>query len=556
MDLLSTFFRRSRTAMVLAVIAGILSGAATTGLLALINAVLRGQIAPTSVVVGVFVGLCVIRLASGISSHVLLVRLSQNAIFELRTNLCRQIAESPLQQLEKVGPDRLMAAFGEDMLQLANVVINLPYMFVNWMILTGCLLYLGWLSWTMLCGIGICLGVGAASYLLPVTRANRRLRLARGEQDRLFGHFRALTEGAKELKLHRRRREEFLSRVLIPTADAVRRHNTVGITIYSSAANWGRLLFFVYVGLLLFLAPSRVPVTSTALAGYIIIVLYMMAPLEAVMNVLPHLAQANVALQHIQRLNASLPLPETGSATEMTPVDTTRVELELRGVTYRYQADFDDREFMLGPLNLTLCSGQAVFLIGGNGSGKTTLAKLISGLYLPNHGQFHLNGLGIDSHNQESYRQQFAVVFNDFYLFDVLLGLDLPRLDARAGEYLVQLQLDHKLSIEKGTFSTIALSQGQRKRLALLVALLEDRPIYVFDEWAADQDPQFKRVFYDQILPDLKARGKAILVITHDDRYFDRADRILKLEEGKLVDMPQPVGLGEDVAGSRVGIEV
>ena len=179
-------------------------------------------------------------------------------------------------------------------------------------------------------------------------------------------------------------------------------------------------------------------------------------------------------------------------------------------------------------------AGELVFLIGGNGSGKTTLAKLLVGLYVPEAGEIRWHGQSITDDNRESYRQHFSAVFSDFYLFDSLLGLDTVKLDTRARDYLVQLQLNHKVQVEDGRLSTLDLSQGQRKRLALLTAYLEDRSFYVFDEWAADQDPLFKQFFYLQLLPELQARDKTVLVITHDDQYFHMADRCLKLEEGKF----------------------
>jgi putative pyoverdin transport system ATP-binding/permease protein len=130
-------------------------------------------------------------------------------------------------------------------------------------------------------------------------------------------------------------------------------------------------------------------------------------------------------------------------------------------------------------------------------------------------------------------------VFTDFYLFDSLLGMDESDLDKRATRGLEELELDDKVQVSDGVFSTTALSQGQRKRLALLTAFLEDRPIYVLDEWAADQDPHYREIFYRHLLPDLKARGKAIVVISHDDRYYHLGDRIVKLEDGKLVPSPR-----------------
>jgi putative ATP-binding cassette transporter len=109
--------------------------------------------------------------------------------------------------------------------------------------------------------------------------------------------------------------------------------------------------------------------------------------------------------------------------------------------------------------------------------------------------------------------------------------------------------------VREGAFSTLALSQGQRKRLALLTAYLEDRPIYLFDEWAADQDPQFKEIFYHHLLPELRARNKTVLVITHDDRYYDVADRLIKLDYGKLVYDGRPAGLAGAPSSRRAAVE-
>jgi len=173
-------------------------------------------------------------------------------------------------------------------------------------------------------------------------------------------------------------------------------------------------------------------------------------------------------------------------------------------------------------------------MAGGNGSGKTTFAKLLTGLYVPENGEIRVDGRNLTEATRESYRQHFSVIFSDFYVFESLMGLESPDLDEQARSYLDQLQLSHKVKVENGKFSTTALSQGQRKRLALLTTYLEDRSFYVFDEWAADQDPLFKDIFYNDLLGGLKARGKTVLVITHDNSYYHLADRIIKLENGQL----------------------
>src|SRR5207248_1747016 len=190
--------------------------------------------------------------------------------------------------------------------------------------------------------------------------------------------------------------------------------------------------------------------------------------------------------------------------------------------------------FRLGPIDLSLARGELVFVAGGNGSGKTTLAKLLVGLYAPADGEVRLNGRPVG--DREQYRQLFSAVFANGHLFDRLLGVQAAELADGAGDYLTRLELGHKVRVEGGKFSTTDLSQGQCKRLALLTAYLEDRPVYVFDEWAADQDVHYREIFYTRLLADLIARGKTVVVISHDDRYYHLGDRIVKLESGKLVE--------------------
>jgi putative ATP-binding cassette transporter len=240
-------------------------------------------------------------------------------------------------------------------------------------------------------------------------------------------------------------------------------------------------------------------------------------------------------MQKVEQLG--LTLHESDASEEITrqlTAGATWKSMELVGVTHTYHREGEPGGFILGPIDLTLEPGELLFITGGNGSGKTTLAKLLLGLYIPEEGDVYLDGKVLTDETREQYRQLFSVVFSDFYLFESLFGLDSVHLDANARKYLTQLQLDHKVKVEQGALSTIELSQGQRKRLALLTAYLEDRPIYLFDEWAADQDPLFKEIFYHQLLPELKAKGKALIVISHDDRYYHVADRVIKLDYGKL----------------------
>jgi putative ATP-binding cassette transporter len=539
MKFISFVLPHSRATVIAAILAGVVSGLSQTGLLALITTTLSGgHNALTLRLLWGFVALGFIMLMSRIASGVLLTRLSQNAIYHLRIDFSRQIMSASLRHLEKMGTPRVLAVLTEDIPALASALATIPTVCMHVAVVGGCLIYLGWLSWPVLLGLIPFIAIGVLAYRMIVSSAMRALTAARQQHVSLLRQFRALTEGIKELKLHRRRGESFLSRSLEPTAAALRQHNSRGSIIFTAAQGWGQLLSYILIGLVIFALPSFIGIDLRLLTGYALVIFYMLTPLEVILAALPTFARANIAVQNIEGLGISL-LAKTSESDESraigAPAEISLKSLELSGVTHVYHREREDNDFVLGPIDLTFHTGELIFLVGGNGSGKTTLGKLLTGLYVPEAGEIRLNGKLITDLNRNDYRQYFSAVFSDFYLFESLLGLDAPQLDMQAREYLAQLQLDHKVTVTQGKFSSLNLSQGQRKRLALLAAYLEDRPVYVFDEWAADQDPQFKDVFYVHLLPELKSRGKTVVVISHDDRFYYLADRIVRLDYGKLI---------------------
>jgi putative ATP-binding cassette transporter len=294
------------------------------------------------------------------------------------------------------------------------------------------------------------------------------------------------------------------------------------------------VLFYLLIGFLLFLVPAWSNLGTPTLAAFALTLLFLVRPITDMMNAIPNLRQAEISLRKIQQLEQALGVPDAAPATPDPFAAGGAVSLRLDGVCHHYPAPTGEGSFMLGPIDLDIRQGEILYIVGGNGSGKTTLAMLLLGFYEPEGGAIRLNGVALDAANLEHYRRYFSAVFADFHLFEQLLETDEETLGARANHYVQRLAMGHKVRVANGKFSTIDLSSGQRKRLALVSAYLEDRAVYVFDEWAADQDPAFKAIFYTELLPELKAAGKTVIIITHDDAYFSHADRIVKLADGQL----------------------
>jgi putative ATP-binding cassette transporter len=513
------------------------SGVANTALLALLNRGLSHWEPADHRLPLAFVALCLLLPFCRFVSGALLVRLTGETLRDLRVQLSKSAVAVPLRRIEEQGAHRLTNVLTYDIGAVTQALYASPNYCMHALIVASSLLYLGVLSWRVMLGVGLFLGLGLACQRLPFLAALRHFREGRQSLDVLMEHFRGVTEGAKELRLHAPRRRAFFRSELAVAANSNRRSTVAAGVLLAGNASWGQVLFFVLIGVVLFVLPAFQSADYGVLVGYSLVILYMMAPLDYLVSSLPILSQAAISVQAIEQVGLALGEPEAVASGISTgaPWHT----LELQGVTHLYTRDGEPGTFVLGPIDLALRPGELLFLVGGNGSGKTTLAKLITGLYRPQSGTLRLDGEEVDEARLAAYRQHFSAVFADFYLFDKLLGLDAPDLDLRAREELVRLRLDHKVTVDRGVLSTVDLSQGQRKRLALLTACLEDRSLYLFDEWAADQDPYFKEIFYRQILPALQAKGKTVIVITHDDRYFDLADRLVKLEYGQVVENRQ-----------------
>lgn len=534
MNLICEYVLNSRRLAAMALIASIACGASRVGLLIMTNLAIVADEVSLAIPLA-FVGFCVVLLGSAVVSETILVTIAQDCVFKLRLELSRQILATPLRQLQNIGRDRLNAAFSDDISNIANALSLMPIICIDGSMILGCLIYIGWLSWSLLFTVVAFIALGVVSFQTLQHRALRWLHSARESNDGLYAHFRALIEGNKELKMHRRRRAAFFDTQFRATAENIRQKIIQGKAFYTIADHWGNLLFYLAIGMVLFIHPGS-GMESQVKIGYILSVLYLMGPLASLMIALPGVGRGVSALRYFNEIKSSLASVNTEEADAGNCFGLTHAPavLELRNIRHAYYHEQDERNFTLGPIDLTIHPAELVFIIGGNGSGKTTFALIMSGLYTPDQGEIYLNGVLVTDANRDAYRQHFAAVFSDVFLFEALFGHENGAVTERVHELLGKLQLKHKVKLQDNRFSTLDLSQGQRKRLALLSAYLDNRAFYLFDEWAAEQDPIFKNLFYTELLPELRALGKTVFVITHDDRYFYLADRCIRFESGRI----------------------
>ncbi|MBN3764460.1 cyclic peptide export ABC transporter [Burkholderia sp. Ac-20365] len=542
--LLLSLLRRSRGALALALVACIANGVSSVLLVATLNRALSAPAAADLPLALRFAACALVALIARIVSGVLFAGLSQDTMGRMREHVSARVAAAELRDVERVGAAPVQSILTDDATNVSMLFFALPNIVMHGSIVAGCLAYLAWLSWPV-CVLALsAIVIGSLGYRFGDIRAIAALEAAGNAQDRLFDYLGSLFAGAKELKLHRERARQFVGGQLGAAITEVRDHRRRAFVAYAIGVGWIIFLFYVFLGAATFLPSIGVHADAQAAAGYVIVFLFMLVPLDGLLNNLPTVNAARVSLERIERVLAEFEEPH--HAALAAPASNAKPAafdvLKLRGITHAYFHERDERMFRIGPIDLSFKPGELVFIVGGNGSGKTTLAKVLTGLYEPEGGVIEVDGTPVTRDTRAAYRERFSTVFNDFHLFDSLLGIvdpddsDRAAADSRANALLAKLALDHKVRVENGTFSTRALSTGQRKRLALVVAYLEDRPFYLFDEWAADQDPSFKAVFYEQLLPELRGRGKTVVVITHDDRYFSIADRVLKLDNGAVVD--------------------
>lgn len=448
----------------------------------------------------------------------------------IRVRIADKVRRSDLMPLEQLGQTVVLAGVSKET-QTISQAATLVIMSAQAAVLVAfTALYVAYLS---LVAFVLTAVVAATASIVHIRRSGAMrdvMHQLSERENQLFESLRHFLDGFKEVRMNRRRSDDLFEQFTAISKDAT----TIKCRTHEQIARsfiFTQMSFYALLGVVVFIAPRFSEVYSGS--SITTAVLFLMGPLTTIVGTVPNLAIADAAVDNLAGLEAAL----DGARSEGADASLSRppfTEIEFEGVVFHYKDVRHGEAFSVGPINVTFKAGETVFIAGGNGSGKSTFLKLLTALYHPHQGVIRVDGKVLHPEDAESYRNLFSTVFSDYHLFDRLYGL-LDTQQATIDRTIEYLELTGKTRVTDSRFETLDLSAGQRKRLALLVSLLEDRPIYVFDEMAADQDPSFRRKFYEEILSELQKAGRTVIAVTHDDKYFGASDRLLKMDEGRFV---------------------
>ncbi|MEQ9745538.1 multidrug ABC transporter permease/ATP-binding protein [Pectobacterium actinidiae] len=530
MALLHIVYQQYRWPFLAVILLSLLSAALGIGLIAFINLQLIETVNQSLSVLPQFLGLLLLLMGVTLASQLALTMLGHHFVYRLRGQFIKRILDTNIARIEQIGSAQLLASLSSDIRNITIAFVRLPELIQGIVLTIGSAAYLAWLSPKMLAVTSVWIAVTLWGGFMLVSRVYRHLTQVREAEDRLQKDYETVINGRKELTLNRERAQKLYEDIYQANAQDYRQNVIRADTFHLSAVNWSNIMMLGAIGAVFFMANNLGWADTNVAATYSLTLLFLRTPMLQAVGALPTLLSAQVAFNKLKLFD--LADYQKSFSAAAAPVDWHT--LELRDVVFRY----DDSGFEVGPINLVITRGELVFLIGGNGSGKSTLAMLLTGLYIPVSGSLLLDNRPVTAETREDYQTLFSAIFTDFHLFGQMMGRQGTEPDtALVDSWLDRLNMRHKLTLENHRVMNLQLSQGQRKRVALLLAVAEQRDILLLDEWAADQDPQFRRVFYLELLPQLRALGKTIVAISHDDHYFEHADRLLEMHQGSLSEL-------------------
>lgn len=475
-----------------------------------------------------FVSVLIAAFTLNVTAQWILEGIGHQIVYKIRDHLLRQVLQSEPEQFQRLDRSKIYNAFSKDILQIVQAIEFTPYTLYGISLIVGGCGYMLWLSWKLALVVLGALAITLIFCNKLVSLAEKMHLHDRDIQNSLVSAYGKIIDGHKELALNEQRSKSVFDEVMTGAALESKKTLTRAGRIISISSQLMGILPIALIGLVLWGVYHLDGDKFHIGVNFAVILLFIRQPLGNLIHQVETIVLARISLRHLA--NLELPFPA-----EMSPADALNAQwktISIESLVYKY---FNNDNFTLGPIDFTVNRGELVFLVGSNGAGKSTFVKLLCGLLTPIQGGIYVDNETVCDGNRRQYRAMFSAVLSDFFLFDKILDRTTSAFDNEyAAELLDQLELDRVVSIDDGVFNIVNLSTGQRKRLAMLIACMEGRSILVLDEWAADQDPKFRKIFYEVILPKLKAKGLTLIVISHDDRYFHVADRLITLEGGNI----------------------
>lgn len=459
------------------------------------------------------------------------IGLSQKIFWTIRKQILSLILQANFEQLND-RRTKIHSAMVNDVNILTNASMSIIDFLSAVILSLSCLIYLAYISLLLFFITLVVAALGIIIYQYGARKNIANFVKSRSLEDSFIEHFNAVLNGFKEIYLEPKKGAMIYSDKITPLSNEAYINNKTAFVGFLNLQITGQVLFYVLISSILLFFSLTLNIKSTDTVRYVFTLLYLLGSIETIMVLLPHIMRAKVSSDRLMDLKNELEQAHFCNPVALHSITKDEFEqLQIEGLEFHYTDK--DKSFSIGPIDFEILKGETIFIYGANGSGKTTFIKALLGIGKPTHGTIHANGVLVAAENYPIYRTLFSVVFNDFYLFNELLGVEQVNIE-KWNYYIELFELQDKVKLEGRTFSTTDLSTGQRKRLALIAALQEEKPILVLDEWAADQDPYFRGKFYTHILPVLKKDGLTIIAITHDDKYYRCADKLFRMEEGKL----------------------
>ncbi|CAM1365627.1 ABC-type siderophore export system, fused ATPase and permease components [Tenacibaculum sediminilitoris] len=538
MNFVKTLLNKSKKALGFMLILGIFNSILNAGLLIFINNTIINEPIPffPEYDWALFIAIILASLVCSRFFQTYMIKLTNNLLFDFEIMILKKLRMASYQDFEEIGNEKIYTAIND-----TKVLGSVPEVFMNGfnslIVILCCFGYLFYIS-----PIGASLVVATmvlllVFYLIRNNAIEKELNERRDLQNTYYQYLADMLQGFKELKMGVLRNNNIFNKFLVK--NRVKGKNIAIDTSVKYMDNelTGYYSWYIILGIIMFVLPGYFNVNTQKTTAFLVTILYLIGPVAVLITLIPTYTMVKISAQRLNLIEQMLDPIQDSIVPSKLENSQPFEEIRFKDVTYFYNNEEKNQKFYLQPINLTIKKGEIIFITGGNGSGKSTFGNLLTGLYEPYEGEVYFNNQKIDSSQLMYYSDKISAVFTTNYIFSENYDeFELKEDNEILRSHINMMKMEDVLHLDKerNTFDK-NLSKGQQKRLALIYALLEDKDIIVLDEWAAEQDPRFRKYFYEEILPRLKKQGKTIIAITHDDEYFDRATRVIKFNFGKIV---------------------